>query len=57
VVSHNRAFLEAADFVLLVNHGRLAYVGHLDDALPMLADLSVCNYKICGSIDDVKCFR
>jgi Fe-S cluster assembly ATP-binding protein len=57
VVSHNRAFLEAADFVLLVNQGRLAYVGHLDGALPMLADLSVCNYKVCGSIDDVKCFR
>ena len=57
VVSHNRAFLEAADFVLLVNQGRLAYVGHLDGALPMLTDMSICNYKICGSIDDVKCFR
>jgi Fe-S cluster assembly ATP-binding protein len=57
VVSHNRAFLEAADIVLLVNQGRLAYVGPLNDALPMLTDLSICNYKICGSIDDVKCFR
>jgi Fe-S cluster assembly ATP-binding protein len=57
VVSHNRAFLEAADVVLLVNRGRLAHVGHLDDALPMLADLSVCNYKICGSVDDAECFR
>lgn len=57
VVSHNRAFLEAADVVLLVNHGRLAYVGRMDGALPMLADLSICNYKVCGSIDDVKCFR
>jgi Fe-S cluster assembly ATP-binding protein len=57
VVSHNRAFLEAADIVLLVNHGRLAYVGNLNSALPMLTDLSICNYKICGSIDDVKCFR
>jgi Fe-S cluster assembly ATP-binding protein len=57
VVSHNRAFLEAADIVLLVNQGRLAYVGNLNSALPMLTDLSICNYKICGSIDDVKCFR
>jgi Fe-S cluster assembly ATP-binding protein len=57
VVSHNRAFLEAADFVLLLNHGRLTYVGKLDGALPMLADLSVCNYKECGSIEDAKCFR
>lgn len=57
VVSHNRAFLEAADIVLLLNHGRLDYVGQLNDALPMLADLSVCNYRICGSIEDVKCFR
>jgi Fe-S cluster assembly ATP-binding protein len=57
VVSHNRAFLEAADIVLLVNQGRLAYVGNLNSALPMLTDLSICNYKICGSADDVKCFR
>jgi Fe-S cluster assembly ATP-binding protein len=57
VVSHNRAFLEAADIVLLVNQGRLAYVGNLNSALPMLTDMSICNYKICGSTDDVKCFR
>ncbi|MCU0582191.1 MAG: ATP-binding cassette domain-containing protein, partial [Syntrophales bacterium] len=57
VVSHNRAFLEAADIVLLLNQGRLAYVGNLNSALPMLTDLSICNYKICGSTDDVKCFR
>jgi len=57
VVSHNRAFLEAADIVLLVNQGRLVYVGKMNGALPMLADLSICNYRVCGSIDDVKCFR
>ncbi len=57
VVSHNRAFLEAADIVLLVNQGRLVYVGNLSGVLPMLTDLSICNYRICGSIDDVKCFR
>jgi Fe-S cluster assembly ATP-binding protein len=57
VVSHNRAFLEAADIVLLVNQGRLAYVGNLKDALPMLTDLSICSYKECVSEDDVRCFR
>lgn len=57
VVSHNRAFLEAADIVLLLNHGRLSYVGKLNGVLPMLTDLSICNYKICGSTEDAKCFR
>ena len=57
VVSHNRAFLEAADIVLLLNHGRLSYVGQLNGVLPMLTDLSICNYKICGSTEDAKCFR
>jgi Fe-S cluster assembly ATP-binding protein len=57
VVSHNRAFLEAADIILLLNRGRLAYVGNLKEALPMLTDLSICNYRVCGSEDDVGCFR
>jgi Fe-S cluster assembly ATP-binding protein len=57
VVSHNRAFLDAADIVLLLNQGRLAYVGNLKNALPMLTDLSICNYRECGSEDDVRCFR
>jgi Fe-S cluster assembly ATP-binding protein len=57
VVSHNRAFLEAADIVLLMNQGQLAYMGQLEGALPLLTDLSICNYKACGSIDDVRCFR
>jgi Fe-S cluster assembly ATP-binding protein len=57
VVSHNRAFLEAADIVLLLNQGRLAYVGNLKGALPMLTDLSICSYKECVSQDDVRCFR
>jgi Fe-S cluster assembly ATP-binding protein len=57
VVSHNRAFLEAADIILLLNRGRLAYVGNLKEALPMLTDLSICNYRGCGSEDDVGCFR
>jgi Fe-S cluster assembly ATP-binding protein len=57
VVSHNRAFLEAAEIILLLNRGRLAYVGNLKEALPMLTDLSICNYRVCGSEDDVGCFR
>lgn len=57
VVSHNRAFLEAADIILLVSHGSLAYVGTLKGVLPMLADFSICSYRICGSNEDVKCFR
>jgi Fe-S cluster assembly ATP-binding protein len=27
VVSHNRAFLEAADIVLIINQGKLVYTG------------------------------
>ena len=57
VVSHNRAFLEAADIILLLNGGKLAYVGDLQEALPMLTDLSICNYRVCGSEEDVRCFR
>ncbi len=57
VVSHNRAFLDAADIILLLNRGKLAYVGNLKDALPMLTDLSICNYRVCGSEEDVRCFR
>ena len=57
VVSHNRAFLEAADIILLLNQGRLSYVGKLEEALPMLTDLSICNYRVCGSEADAQCFR
>lgn len=57
VVSHNRAFLEVADVVLIVNDGRFAYEGDLKNALPLLSDMSICNYKACVRIDDVGCFR
>lgn len=58
VISHNRAFLKAADIVLMVNLGKFAYVGNLDGALPMLADLSVCNFKPCREGDEnAQCFR
>jgi len=58
VVSHNRAFLKAADIVLMVNRGKFAYVGNLDGALPMLTDLSICNFKPCREgEEDARCFR
>ncbi len=56
VVSHNRAFLEAADEILLLNRGRIAYAGDLAGAIPLLTDLSVCDYP-CGDDDDARCFR
>jgi len=58
VVSHNRAFLEAADIVLMINNGKFAYVGNLDGVLPMLNDLSICNFKPClEGEEDARCFR
>jgi Fe-S cluster assembly ATP-binding protein len=58
VVSHNRAFLEAADVVMLIQKGKLVYHGDLDGALPMLNDLSLCNYADIfeGEYDD-RCYR
>lgn len=57
VVSHNRAFLEAADVVLLINEGRISYTGDLQGAMPMLTDLSVCSYRTCLGEADVGCYR
>ena len=57
VVSHNRAFLDAADIVLMINQGKIAYQGKLDGALPMLNDLSICNYRNCIGDKDVGCYR
>jgi Fe-S cluster assembly ATP-binding protein len=58
VVSHNRAFLEAAETLLLVKDGRIAYVGDLDGAMPMLEDLSVCSFSdTCEGENDARCYR
>jgi len=57
VVSHNRAFLDAADIVLMINEGKIVYTGKLDGALPMLNDLSICNYRRCIGEEDVGCYR
>lgn len=57
VVSHNKAFLEAADVVLMISEGRFVYQGNLDGALPLLNDLSICNYRTCGVRPYDECFR
>jgi len=58
VVSHNRAFLEAADEILIINSGKIVYQGNLDNAMPLLDDLSVCTYRnTCEGEHDAGCFR
>lgn len=58
VVSHNKAFLEAADTLLLIRKGRIAYSGDLKGAMPMLHDLSVCPLtEPCQGDNDVRCYR
>jgi len=57
VVSHNKAFLEAADVILMVNDGKFVYQGDLDGALPLLNDLSICSYRTCGARPYDECFR
>jgi len=58
VVSHNRAFLEAADVIIMIRDGRIAYTDGLEGALPMLDDLSVCGFgDFCEGESDARCFR
>ena len=58
VVSHNRAFLEAADVVIIINSGKIVYSGNLEGALPLLDDLSVCTYRdSCEGDRDAGCYR
>ncbi len=58
VVSHNRTFLEAADTLLLIRKGRIAYIGNLEGAVPMLEDLSVCTFDdICQGENNAECYR
>jgi Fe-S cluster assembly ATP-binding protein len=58
VVSHSRAFLEAADVILIIDKGRFIYTGDLKNALPLLADLSVCTYHDnCEGDEDAGCLR
>jgi len=59
VVSHNKVFLEAADEILIINGGQIVFRGSLDEALPLLNDLSICNFKPCceGEDKNARCFR
>ncbi len=58
VVSHNRAFLEAADAILLIKDGRIAYSGDFEGAVPILTDLSVCGFSdTCEETNDARCYR
>jgi Fe-S cluster assembly ATP-binding protein len=58
VVSHNRAFLSAADTLLLIREGRIAYAGDMEGATALLEDLSACGYgDICEGESDVRCYR
>lgn len=58
VVSHNKAFLEAADVVIIINSGRIAYNGNLEGAMPLLDDLSVCTFReSCEGDRDAGCYR
>jgi Fe-S cluster assembly ATP-binding protein len=58
VVSHNRAFLDVADVIIIIDKGRIVYSGDLKSALPLLTDLSICTYhNNCERDKDVGCLR
>lgn len=58
VVSHNKAFLEVADVVLIIDKGKIVYEGDLEKALPLLTDLSICAYHHkCEGDKDAGCLR
>lgn len=58
VVSHNKAFLDVADVVLIIDKGKIAFNGQLKEALPLLTDLSICAYHHkCEGEQDAGCLR
>lgn len=58
VVSHNKAFLEAADEVVLIKDGKMAFHGVFNQALPLLDDLSYCEFKnTCEGEGYAECYR
>lgn len=58
VDSHNKAFLEAADMLLLIRKAQIVYSGDLSGAMPMLEDLSVCSFsETCQGEDNTQCYR
>ncbi len=58
VVSHNRAFLDVADVIIILKKGRIVYTGDLQNALTLLTDLSICTYHHrCEGEKDAGCLR
>ena len=58
VVSHNRAFLDVADVIIILKKGRIVYTGGLQNSLPLLTDLSICTYHDrCEGDQDAGCLR
>jgi Fe-S cluster assembly ATP-binding protein len=58
VVSHNRAFLDIADVIIILRKGQIVYTGNLQNALPLLTDLSICTYpNKCEGDKDAGCLR
>lgn len=58
VVSHNRAFLDVADVIIILKKGRIVYTGDLQNALSLLTDLSICAYhERCEGEKDAGCLR
>jgi Fe-S cluster assembly ATP-binding protein len=58
VVSHNKAFFEVADTILILNGGKISYEGNLEKAMPILADFRICNFRPCEEgKQDARCFR
>jgi Fe-S cluster assembly ATP-binding protein len=58
VVSHNKAFFEVADTILILNGGKISYEGNLEKAMPILADFRICNFRPCEEGEkDARCFR
>jgi Fe-S cluster assembly ATP-binding protein len=58
VVSHNKAFLEAADTLLLIRDGKIAYSGDLAGAVPILEASNVCTFnELCQGGDNAQCYR
>lgn len=58
VVSHNKAFLDIADVVIIIDKGKIVYTGNLEKALPLLTDLSICAYHhTCEGDQDAGCLR
>ncbi len=58
VISHNKAFLEAADRLLLIKDGKIAYDGGYHGLYPILEDLSICDFTpTCEGEGNAGCYR